>query len=178
MQELGVFITLAEIAGVFVGFGALIAVRSSDASAREVAYIGSVVVSGVWVVAVALVPVTIGAYDIGDRELWFVSGLVALAGVALYLASMRSLPRFSEAMADLSRERRIREQASNIVLFFPMLGALILVVLGLFPQHDAALYLTAVVLGLLLTAMVLLELVFEHRGPQAEATDEAEQRPE
>ena len=30
MQEVGLFVTLAEIAGVFVGFGALIAVRSGD----------------------------------------------------------------------------------------------------------------------------------------------------
>ena len=38
MQEAGLFVTLAEIAGVFVGFGALIAVRSGGASdAREVA---------------------------------------------------------------------------------------------------------------------------------------------
>ena len=91
MQELGLFVTLAEIAGVFVGFGALIAVRSSDASARDVAYISSVVVSGVWVVAAGLAPVTLGAYDIGERELWFVSGLVALAGYALVGASFLSL---------------------------------------------------------------------------------------
>ena len=175
MQELGVFVTFAEIAGVFVGFGALIAVRSSDASAREVAYIGAVVVSGVWVVVAALAPVTIGAYDIGERELWFVSGLVALAGFGLAMASLRWLPRFREAMAGMSRERQRRERAVNAPFYFPLLGALILVVLGLFPEHDAALYLTAVVMGLLLTAMVLLELVFEHRGPQVVASHEGEQ---
>jgi hypothetical protein len=157
-----------------VGFGALIAVRSSDASAREVAYIGAVVVMGVWVVAAALAPVTIGAYDIGEREVWFVSGLVALAGFVLVGASFRFLPRFREAMAGMSRERQIREQVVNIPFYFLQVGALILVVLGLFPEHDAALYLTAVVLGLLLTAMVLLELVFEHRGPQVAASDEGE----
>jgi hypothetical protein len=55
-----------------------------------------------------------------------------------------------------------------------MLVALILVVLGLFPDQEEALYLTAVVLGLFLAALTLLWLVFEHRRPGA-ATDEAEQ---
>jgi hypothetical protein len=164
MQELGLFVTLAEIAGVFVGFGALIAVRSGGASdAREVAYIGSVVVSAVWVIVMALAPVTLGAYDIGERELWFVSGLVALAGFVLAVVSLQVLPQFREAMESMSRERRMREIVANNLLLVPAVIALILVVLGLFPDQDAALYLTAVVLGLFLTALTLLWLVFEHR---------------
>ncbi|MGD8682831.1 MAG: hypothetical protein PVG27_02705 [Chloroflexota bacterium] len=62
MQELGLFVTLAEIAGVFVGFGALIAVRSGGGSdAREVVYIRSVLSLGVWAVVAALAPVTLGS---------------------------------------------------------------------------------------------------------------------
>lgn len=173
MQQADLLLSLAEIAGVFVGFGALIAVRSGGASkAREVAYIGSVVIGGVWVVAAALAPVTIGAYDIGERELWFVCSLVALAGFVLMVVSLRFIPQFREAMASMSQERRMREMAGNALLFVPMLAALILVVLGIFPDHDAALYLSAVVLGLFLTALTLLWLVFEYHG--ATASDEAE----
>ena len=55
------------------------------------------------------------------------------------------------------------------------MAALILVVLGLFPDQEPALYLTAVVLGLFLTALTLLWLVFEHRGPKTQAVaDEVE----
>ena len=123
MQELGLFVTLAEIAGIFVGFGALIAVRGGGASdAREVAYIGSVVVSAVWVIAAALAPVTLGAYDIGERELWFASGLVALAGFGLATNSLRMLPQFREAMESMSRERQMREQAGNLLLLIPLVG--------------------------------------------------------
>ena len=173
MQEAEVLVALAEIAGVFVGFGALIAVRSGGASdAQEVAYIGSVVIGAVWVVAAALAPVTLGAYDICERELWFVCSLVALAGWVLMVASLRFMPQFREAMASMSRERRMLEMAGNAVIWVPMLAALILVVLGLFPDHDGALYLSAVVLGLFLAALTLLWLVFEHRRPAA--SDEVE----
>ncbi len=48
----------------------------------------------------------------------------------------------------------------------PLLGALILVVLGPFPGQEPALYLTAVALGLFVGAVALLMLVFLHRRPQ------------
>ena len=97
MQELGLFVTLAEIAGVFVGFGALIAVRSGGASdAREVVYIRAVLSFGVWVVVVALAPVTLGAYDIGEREVWLVSGLVAVAAFAGVFAFNRLTPEMQD----------------------------------------------------------------------------------
>ena len=87
MQKAGLFVTLAEIAGVFVGFGAFIAVRGGGTrDAKEVAYIRTVLSWGVWVVIVALAPVTLGAYDIGERALWLVSGLLALAGFASVFA--------------------------------------------------------------------------------------------
>jgi len=50
--------------------------------------------------------------------------------------------------------------------------ALILVVLGPFPDREPALYLTAVGLGLWWAAVSLLELVFAQRRPQA-ASDPA-----
>ena len=54
-----------------------------------------------------------------------------------------------------------------------MLGALIVVVLGLFPEQEPALYLTAVGLGLFLGAFSLLMLVFSQGGPPT-ASDPAE----
>ena len=43
MQNVELFVHMAEIAGVFVGFGALIAVRSGGASGAEVAPMRAVV---------------------------------------------------------------------------------------------------------------------------------------
>jgi len=60
----------------------------------------------------------------------------------------------------------VREMAANSLFTFPMIAALVLVVLGLFPDQEPALYLTGVALGLFGDALVLLYLVFSQRRPQ------------
>ena len=172
IQEADVFMVLAEIAGVFVGFGALIAVRSGGASsAIEVLYIRWVMSLGLWVVVVALAPVVLGAYDIGAREVWFVCSLVALASWVGVSALNSRTPEARQGLAALSRAEQVRESAIIWLLWIPMVGALVLVVLGLFSDQDSALYLTAVVLGLFLAALTLLWLVFEHRRPDPAAEE-------
>jgi len=54
----------------------------------------------------------------------------------------------------------------------PTIAALVLIVLGLFPDQEPALYLTAVGLGLVMGALTLLLLVFSQRRPQT-ASDPA-----
>ena len=62
--------------------------------------------------------------------------------------------------------------AFNLAFTVPMIGALILIVLGLFPDQEPALYLTAVGLVLSLGAFTLLLLVVSQRRPQT-ASDPA-----
>jgi hypothetical protein len=73
-----------------------------------------------------------------------------------------------------ARAHSLQEAVGCALLSIPLLGALILVVLGLFPDQEPALYLTAVVLGLFIAALALLALVFAHRNPVA-ISDGAEQ---
>ncbi len=178
MQGTDVLLSLAEIAGVFVGFGALIAVRSGGASdVREVAYIRSVLAIGVWVVMASLVPVTLGGYDIGEREVWLVSGLIALvSGVAVWVVNYRTAD-MQAVSASMTRTQMLLETTGYALLFWVALAALILVVLGLLPDQEPALYLTAVVLALFVAALSLLWLVFAQRRP-ATASDEAVQTAE
>ena len=181
MQEADLFVTLAEIAGVFVGFGALIAVRSGGASdAREVVCIRTVLSFGVWAVVAALTPVTLGVYDIGEREVWLASGLVALAGFAGVFAVNRLTPEMedfwagrAEWRAATSRRHAVVEASATVLFVVAILAVLVLVVLGLAPDQEPALYLTAVVLGLFFAALSLLFLVYAHRATPA--FDEAEQ---
>ena len=175
MQEAELLVVLAEIAGVFVGFGALIAVRSGGAGdVLDVAYLRSILAIGVWVVVSALAPVTLGAYDIGEREVWLVSGLVALAGMVAIVATNYRTREMTELRESLPRAELLREAATYVLLWVLMAAALIVVVLGLFPGHEPALYLTAVVLGLFVAALSLLWLVFGHRGYQATASAEVQ----
>ena len=84
MQDAEVLVALAGIAGVFVGFGALISVRSDGADgARELVYIRGVVWLGLLVIVAAVFPVTLGRYGIDGHEVSMPSSLL---GLVLYWA--------------------------------------------------------------------------------------------
>jgi hypothetical protein len=172
MQDVELFLSLAEIAGVFVGFGALIAVRSSGAmTAPEVNDIRWVVSTAIWVVVVALAPVIVSRYGLTGHDLWLVSSLLALV---LYLAMIGVYGRTPENRAEIDYVRTTANLATTLLqvvamFWLPTAGlalALVLVLLGLFPEQEQALYLTGVGLGLFMSAMALLFVVFSQRRPQ------------
>jgi hypothetical protein len=167
MQDTEMFLSLAEIAGVFVGFGALISVRSGGASdAHEVSYIRRVVSGAIWVVIAALAPVIVSRYDISGHEVWLVCSLLALVlWFGVWIVNERT-PEMRKDVAATPRAVIVREMTANLLLFVPMMIALVLVVLGLFPDQEPALYLTAVGLILFLDALTLLFLVFSQGRPQ------------
>ena len=80
MPETDLLLSLAEIAGVFLGFGALISIRNAGTSdAFELTSIRGVVGMGTQVIVAALVPVTLSHYGITRHEVWLLSSLVFLA---------------------------------------------------------------------------------------------------
>jgi hypothetical protein len=164
MQDTELLLSLAEIAGVFVGFAALIGVRSGGATgAHEVVFIRWTVTAGVWVVIAALAPVIISRYGVTGHELWLVCSLPALA---LYLGLWIANERTTEAR-ELGEIYSLAQNLVTMGLFlaftFLAIAALALVVLGLFPDQEPALYLTAVGLVLSLGALTLLLLVVSRR---------------
>jgi hypothetical protein len=164
MQDTELFLSLAEIAGVFVGFAALISVRSGGArDAHEVTYIRSVMSFAIWVVIAALTPVLVSRYDITGHALWMPCSLLALVlWLGLWALGERTTEA-REAFAAYSLAQGVGLTAPFLLLIVPLLGALILVALGPFPDQEPALYLTAVVLGLFVGAVALLMLVFLRR---------------
>jgi hypothetical protein len=174
MQDTELFLSLAEIAGVFVGFGALIAVRSGGVSdAHEVAYIRPVVTLAICVVVAALAPVIVSRYGVTGHELWLACSLVALAVfLGLWLVNYRT-PEIQEEKAAGSRAEIVRGVAHNMLLLFSVAIALMLVVLGLVPDQEPALYFTAVGLILFLDALNLLFLVFSQRRSRTAPDDVA-----
>jgi hypothetical protein len=120
----------------------------------------------IWVVIAALTPVIVGRYDITGHALWMPCSLLALGlWLGLWIAGERTTEA-REAIAALSPAQSVASTAPFLLLIVPLLGALILVVLGPFPDQEPALYLTAVVLGLFVGAVSLLMLVFLHRRPK------------
>jgi hypothetical protein len=172
MQDAELFIHSAEIAGVFVGFGALIAIRSGATMAvNEVNAIRWVMAAGIWVVIVALAPTFIASYGLGGRELWLVSGLLALTLLAIVLVVFARTPENrAEVQANVGRiPWRVMVLVMGSTFWLPLAGivlALLLVILGLFSAQQEALYLSAVGLGLLMSALGLFVGVFWQERPE------------
>jgi hypothetical protein len=146
MQDADLFLELAGIAGVFVGFGALIAVRSGGASDPfEVAYMRGVVSMGLLTVIAALVC------------------MVALVG------AMARTPEWATTEEPI-RSRRLAAvaRAAGSLYLLALAVALIVIVAGIAPDLEAAIYFTAVALILLWNAWLLLQLVFRTRLPASE----------
>jgi hypothetical protein len=177
MQEVGVLTALAEIAGVFVGFGALIAVRSGASDAFEVGYMRTVVGMGLLTVVAALAPVTLGGYDLSGHEVWALSSVVVLVGSLGLVAAMARTPEYrANWRAELARTGWRWSDLGGWTLYALYMGVIVLapivILLGLFPEQEAALYVTLVVLILLGAGWTLMYLVLAQRRPTA--SDEAE----
>lgn len=166
MQPADLLVQLAGIAGVFVGFGALIAVRGGGVSdAREVAYMRAVVWMGLMTVVAALAPLTLGLYDLSEQHVWRVSSVIVLAGYFGMVAISVRTPEAKASEAAASRAFRVTEGMFSLLWAVVAAIALIVIALGLRPELDAALYVTVVVLILLGAGGTLLELVFAQRRP-------------
>jgi hypothetical protein len=166
MQDADLFMELAAIAGVFVGFGALIAVRGGGTSdAFEVAWMRGVVSLGLVAVFAALAPVVISRYGLTEHEVWALSSILSLVGTigALAISNLTPEARVSEDPIPTSMKalRFAIWLPSMIVLFL----APIAIALGVAPVPEEALYFTTVALALFWSGISLLMLVFTGRRP-------------
>jgi hypothetical protein len=179
MQDTELFLSLAEIAGVFVGFGALIAVRSGATMAvSEVNDIRWVVTAAIWVVIVALTPVIVSSYGVTAHELWLGCSLFALALLVVMIVVYGRTPENRAEVAEIFATTSPAKVALQAVTLFWLPTALLalalaLVILGLFPDQEQALYLTAVGLGMFTGAVALLYIAFSQGRPRTASSDRA-----
>ena len=157
--------TATLIAGIFVGFAALIGLTGEEEvdTARFIDIRG-VVTIGLLVIVVALVPVVLGRYGLVDHTLWLTSSLVFLA--MLWTVTFYGMRRPENRAA----MRAQAKAAPRLWAFFwiigetPIQASLLLIVFGLLPELEPALYLTALVFQLFEAAYVLSELVYWRIG--------------
>jgi len=129
-METDLFVHFAEIAGVFVGFGALISLRSArPTDPHDVVYIQAVLGLGVWVVIAALGPIAVSRYGVQDDALWRPCALVALAIWVIFV---------------------------GLPLHVVIAGSLGLIIFGVRPGIDEALYITALTAGVIFAGYTLL----------------------
>ena len=169
MQDTDLFLQLAAIAGVFVGFGALIAVRGDGTSeARAVAPMRVVVSTGVMTIVAALAPVTLARYGLADHEVWALSSVLVLVGYAATAAANTRTPEDRAVlMAPVTGRTGVVVDGVSVLVAAVAVLAPIVIIVGLAPELEAALYFTVVVLILLSAGWVLLSLVFAQRRPAA-----------
>jgi hypothetical protein len=167
MQDADLFMELAGIAGVFVGFGALIAVRSGGASdVFEVAWMRGVVSIGLVAVLAALVPVVISRYGLSEHEVWALSSVLFLVGwIGTFLINNLSPEARAEGADPVRRSVKIVRLAVWVPSMAFLFLAPIAIALGLAPAIEEALYFTLVALALGWCGVALLMLVFTGRRP-------------
>jgi hypothetical protein len=175
MPELDLFVTIAEIAGVFVGFAALISVTGRDDIApSQLAQVRAVVTIGLVVVVAALVPVGLASYGLSDAALWRVSSLLFL--VLVWAVIVLSLRRPENRTSSVAFARASPALAG---LFWGILEVaiqvpLLLAVLGVLPDQAAAFYTTALVVHLFEAAFVLGQFVYARVGPPTVESSDAD----
>ena len=175
MHDADLFMELAGIAGVFVGFGALIAVRTGGPTEPlEVAYTRGMVALGVLVVVAALAPVNLGFFDLTEHQIWALSSVLFLGvGLIVTVAIVRT-PEYRTNIAAQAEKTRAQSRsrwiaAAETVLTAASMLALVVIpvviLLGVAPDLEAGLYFAVVALALLQAAWMLLILVFAQRLP-------------
>jgi hypothetical protein len=175
MPDTDLFMELAGIAGVFVGFGALIAVRSGGPTEPlEVAYTRGMVALGVLVVVAALAPVTLGFFDLAEHQVWALSsGLFLVVGLIMAVTIVRT-PEYRTNIAAQAEKARAPSPSRWIAVGESVLSGLsilalvlvpIVILLGVTPNLEAGLYFALVAFSLLQAAWMLLILVFAQRLP-------------
>lgn len=166
IEDLELLLVIAEITGVFVGFGALIGLsRPRDVDASQVVHVRGVVSIGLTVFVVALLPVLLNRYGVEGHALWFVCSLIYLV---LNWGSLIQGFREPESRAVATTQARARPFRT---LFFWLLlevlvqGPLYLILLGLSPDLGSALYTTALLFNLFEGVFMLAQLVYGHVTP-------------
>jgi hypothetical protein len=161
VQDIEVFIGIAHIAGIFVGFGALISLtRKNEIEVSQLGRIRSIVTTGLTVIVAALIPIGINRFGVTGHNLWFTCSLIYLClNFAVGIFSLRNPENRKVAITQL------RSNPATTVMFYllleiPLQILLILVLIGLYPDLEPALYTAALFFNLFEAVVVLTQLVY------------------
>jgi hypothetical protein len=164
--DVPLFIAIAEIAGVFVGFGALISVtRPNEIAAAQLARIRGLVTVGLAIIIAALIPVGLNLYGITDHNLWFMSSFIFFSlNWFVIILSFRD-PVNRELMKTQTQTSPVTSVLFWLLLEVPLQISLILTMLGLYPIIEPAFYTTALLFSLFQAAFALVQLVHSQETP-------------
>ncbi|MBD3195858.1 MAG: hypothetical protein GF317_12425 [Candidatus Lokiarchaeota archaeon] len=160
-EDIELFIGIAHIAGIFVGFGALISLTGRDEiEASQLGRIRSVVTSGLLVIVASLVPIGLDRYGITGHIFWFICSLIYfIINWMVIIFSLRN-PENKEAAVNQIKSKTVIALLFWLLLEIPFQIPLILTFTGLFPDLEPAFYTTALLFGLFEAVFVLGQVVY------------------
>jgi hypothetical protein len=159
--DVDLFITIAEIAGIFVGFGALISVtRRTEIEISKLWRIRGLVTIGLGVIVAALIPVGLDRYGVTGHNLWFTCALIYLVlNWAVSIWSLRK-PEVRKLMITEAKTSPVTAVFFWLLLEVPLQVPLFLILFGVFSNLEPALYTTALFFSLFEAAFVLSQFVY------------------
>ena len=159
-QDVELFIAIAEIAVVFVGFGALISLTRKNAiEFPQLGRLRGVVSIGLVVIVAALIPVGISRYGISGHDLWLVCSLIFLFLVWAQLILSLRKSEYRELLTKQTRGSPLMSMFFWMLLEAPIHVSLVLAIIGIYPDLEPAFYTTALLFHLFEATFLLVQIV-------------------
>jgi hypothetical protein len=174
-QDIELFIAIAEIAGVFVGFGALISLTRKNAiDFPQLGRLRGVVSVALVVIVAALIPVGISRYGITGHNFWLVCSIIFL--FLVWAQILLSLSK-SEYRKLLTKQTRVSPLGSIffwLLLEAPIHVSLVLAIIGIYPDLEPAFYTTALLFHLFEATFLLVQIVNYQMRPSTNPQEQEE----
>lgn len=165
MEELNsIYLAYAQIAGVFVGFGALISFSDKgQKDTVEYAAVVAVVLIGLLLILVSLTPIALSRFALEPQYIWRISAalFLGLDFIATFVPVF-FLPDGKKNQADFVREYPKSMATLYLLLTLPLYAMLAMVVLNFMPQFHSAIYTFALSFYVLQAALFMTLLVFRN----------------
>lgn len=160
-DHVALFYTVAQIAGIFVGFGALIALTTpKGVNKRQKDLLTLCVMIGLFVIVAAILPILFMAFGLAQNTVWVLS-----AGIILIFNWATIWPQRG-MLRDIIRRRDVREIGFSFGVEAGVQLPLVLILLPVFPTQSAALYSATLCISLFQAATTLMSLVLGQSASQ------------
>ena len=174
-QDIELFIAIAEIAGVFVGFGALISLtRKNTIDFAQLGRLRGVVSVGLVVIVAALIPVGISLYGVTGHDLWLVCSIIFLFLVWAQIVLSLRKSEYRQLLTKQTLDSPLVSMFFWILLEAPIHISLVLAIIGIYPDLEPAFYTTALLFHLFEATFLLVQIVNYQMKPSNNPQDQEE----
>jgi hypothetical protein len=158
-DDINSLLAIAEIAGVFIGFAALVTVVArgrGDASRLEDTFsLANVVIINVMIITAALVPVVVSRYGLAPSGVWRIASGFLFAVNLLQIAFLSRTTQGFSASFSQRRVMAVAVMSLSPLFYIPLL----LAIFGIKPNLAPAFFFTAIVAAIFQSSLLFADLV-------------------